>query len=134
MSAMTPPDEDRALSVHNGPKMPGAGPPTGSTPLPAEPLPAENRRLPKAAARPAPVLALLRARWPWLVVAALVGTLGGLLLGANQTYQATAVLRVTGVGDPLRLKQVGQTNEDVAVSPPVIAAAATDPDIKGVAP
>ncbi len=42
MSAMTPPDEDRALSVQTAPKSPGPGPQTGSTPLPAEPLPAEH--------------------------------------------------------------------------------------------
>lgn len=134
MSAMTPPDEDRALSVQTAPKSPGPGPQTGSTPLPAEPLPAEHRKLPKAAARPAPVLALLRARWPWLVIAMLGGTLLGLLMGATQTNKATAVLRLTGVNDPLRVKQVGQTYEQEAMSPPVIRLAVANPDIKGTLP
>lgn len=135
MSAMTPPDEDRALSVQTVPKPHGSGGgPTGSNPVPAEPLPAESRRLPKAAARPAPVLALLRARWPWLVIAGLMGTLAGLLLGATQTYQATATLRLSGVTDPLQVKQAGQTLEEFSQSGPVIAKAATLPELKGTPP
>jgi hypothetical protein len=124
---MTPPDEDHALSVKTvaksqGPHTSGQGP----SPVPAEPLPAETRRLPKAASRPAPVLALLRARWPWLVIAGLLGTLLGLLLGASQMFQATAVLRLTGQNDSVRVKQLGQTYEELAASPPVIEKAVTD--------
>jgi len=136
MSAMTPPDEDRALSVQTVPKPDGPGPggSTGAHPVPAEPLPAESRRLPKAAARPAPVLALLRARWPWLVIAGLMGTLAGLLLGTTQIYQATATIRLSGVTDPLQVKQAGQTYEEIAQSPPVIEKATTYNSIKGTAP
>lgn len=126
MSVKTSPDEDSAAGE---PKPLPPGPP-----VPAEPLPAETRRLPKAAARPAPVLALLRARWPWLVITGLLGTVLGLLLGAAQTYQATAMLQLTGVTDSFRVKQVGQTVELNAVSAPVIEQAVKDPALAGTAP
>ncbi|MFZ0160066.1 MAG: hypothetical protein WAL50_13645 [Kineosporiaceae bacterium] len=130
---MTPPDEDRALSVQTAPK-PQATPPGASPPgaLPAEPMPSETRRLPRAASRPAPVLALLRARWPWLVIAGLLGTVAGLLLGSSQTQASTSVLRLTGINDSFRVKQVGQTYELIAVSPPVIARAAKSPELASV--
>lgn len=124
MALMTSEDE---ASGNDLPKPP----PPGPSPVPAEPLPAENRRLPKAASRPAPVLALLRSRWPWLVIAGLLGTVLGLLLGAAQTYQATATLQLNGVNDSFRVKQVGQTAELVAVSPPVIKQAATAKGLEG---
>ena len=113
MSVMTSPDEAGASGGVPKP------PPSGSLPVPAEPMPAENRRLPKADSRPAPVFALLRARWPWLVIAALIGTVIGLLLGAAQNYQSTAVIRLLGVNDSQRVKQVGQTVEFMATSPAV---------------
>jgi hypothetical protein len=128
MSAMTPSDEDRALSVQTVPKPePSSGATHGV--VPAEPLPSETRRLPKAASRPAPVLALLRARWPWLVIAGLLGTVLGLLLGSSQTQQATAVLRLSGINDSARIKQVGQTYQLLAVSPQVIARAAKSAEL-----
>ena len=127
MSLMTSPDEDSAASA---PKPV----PSNTSPVPAEPLPAENRRLPKAAARPAPVLALLRSRWPWLVITGLVGTVLGLVLATAQTYQATAVLQLTGVTDSFRVKQVGQTIELNAVSPPVIKQAVTADGLDGTLP
>jgi hypothetical protein len=107
-----------------------------SSPVPAEPAPSETRRLPKAAARPAPVLAILRARWPWLVVAGLLGTVAGLLLGASPTWQSSATLRLSGINDPNRVKQVGQTYQSLVNSRPVVAlavkglAAANGPDGK----
>ncbi len=125
MSVMTSPDEDSA---------PVPKPSSGPSPVPAEPLPAENRRLPKAAARPAPVLALLKSRWPWLVITGLLGTVLGLVLGAAQTYQATATLQLTGVTDSFRVKQVGQTAELLAVSPPVIKEAVKSEGLEGTLP
>jgi len=112
--SVTDSEKDRPLA-----KPAGASGPTPA-PVPAEPLPAETRRLPKAASRPAPVLALLRARWPWLVVATLVGTIAGLFLGGAPTYQATATLRLSTINDPNRVKQVGQTYERVAAFPDVV--------------
>jgi capsular polysaccharide biosynthesis protein len=114
MSAVTDSEKDRPLA-----KPAGATGPT-PPPVPAEPLPAETRRLPKAASRPAPVLAILRARWPWLVVATLLGTLAGLFLGGSPSYQATATLRLSTINDPNRVKQVGQTYERVAAFPGVV--------------
>ncbi len=104
------------------------------TPLPSEPLPAEDRRLPKVAARPAPVLALLRARWTWLVITGLVGAALGLVLGSTQQYTATATLRLVGMNDSFRIQQVAQTYEIVAVSPQVIDQAAKAPALAGIAP
>ncbi len=124
MSVMTSPDEAGASGGVPKP------PPSGSLPVPAEPMPAENRRLPKADSRPAPVFALLRARWPWLVIAALIGTVIGLLLGAAQNYQSTAVIRLLGVNDSQRVKQVGQTVEFMATSPAVMSEAATKLGVK----
>jgi hypothetical protein len=60
---MTTSDEDRALSVQSAPKLPPSNGASHGV-VPAEPLPSETRRLPRAVSRPAPVLALLRARWP----------------------------------------------------------------------
>ncbi len=114
MSAVTDSEQDRPLA-----KPAGATGPT-PPPVPAEPLPAETRRLPKAASRPAPVLAILRARWPWLVVATLLGTIAGLFLGGTPSYQATATLRLSTINDPNRVKQVGQTYERVAGFPGVV--------------
>ncbi len=53
----------------------------------------------------------------------------GLLLGASQTQQATAALKLSGMNDPTRTKQVGQTYALTAVSPTVIARAAKSPEL-----
>lgn len=135
---MSPSDKDQPLGVQTAPKpvVPvGApapvGPVTGS--LPAEPMPSENRRLPKADARPAPVLALLKARWPWLVVSALLGTVIGLILGANPTYQGVAELQIAGVNDSVTLSNVAQTYERDIVSEPVRALASQKLQANGIA-
>jgi hypothetical protein len=127
---MTPSDNDRPpLGVKTAAKTgepPLSAPPPAApqgpppSPVPAEPAPSETRRLPKAAARPAPVLAILRARWPWLVVGGLLGTVVGLLLGATPTWQSTATLRLSGINDPNRVKQVGQTYQSLVASRPVV--------------
>jgi len=146
-----------SLSAPPGPMMPGSplpgapmpGPgqapggqaPGGAMPGPpapngrgahTEPTPAEIRRLPASASRPAPVLALLRARWPWLVGPALVGVAAGALLGAPVGSTAVAQLRITGVGDSVRVRQIGQTYQQLATSKAVLdlAAATKVPQLK----
>jgi hypothetical protein len=90
----------------------------------SEPQPAETRRLPVSASRPAPVLALLRARWPWLVGTALAGTVAGAALGGSSAVQATAQLRVVGVSDSIRVRQLGQTYQQLATARAVLDLAA----------
>src|SRR3712207_1227606 len=107
---MAPPDQARILALDMEP--PRLEAPAGSVLSATEPDVEEDQRLPHAALPPTPVLALLRARWPWLAAATATGILVGALAGGATTYTATAVLRLTDVGqDSQRTKQRAQTVE-----------------------
>jgi hypothetical protein len=116
-----PSDRIIALDVEPVRLEPAANP----VPPAPEPEPDEEHRLPHAPLPPTPVLALLRARWPWLVTAALLGTVAALLTGGASTYTGTAVLRLNDTGqDSVRTKQRAQTVERSVRSLEVLAAAA----------
>jgi hypothetical protein len=75
-------------------------------------------------AESARVTTALRIRWPWLVIAALLGAVVGGLAVRGVEYRATATLRLGNATDSQQTKQDGQTVKLVAESSPVLSTAA----------
>lgn len=101
------------------------GPGRPDVPGPDAPDGVALRRRPLRADRPLPPLAAVLARPLVLLLAALIGTAAGTFTVPEPTFAASAVLQFTNTGsDSLRVKQVGQTVQRLAVSTEVVTAAA----------